>query len=118
MTATATVQPEKGKVVFDETKPHTLADFVAESMKYGISVEGLPEGIKANDAAEAFGKMRHIDLKPVCYGEHYFYGWFPLEGKKVQTSGGVHLFTIISTELMTKGHRLIIEPAAQELLKQ
>lgn len=104
--------------VFDENKPHTLADFVTESMKYGICVEGLPAEVKPSDAAKIFGAMRHVDLKPVCIGDHYFYGWFPAQGKKVQTVGGIHLFTIISTELMTKGHRLIVESAALELLRQ
>jgi hypothetical protein len=128
MSAFPTAEPGEGPIYmrgeysgikkFDENKPHTLADFVAESMKCGVVVEGLPEGVTPREAAAVFGQMSHVELKPLAYGEHYFFGWFPIEGKKVETNDDAHLFTIISTELLTKGHRLIIEPAAKELLKK
>ncbi len=99
----------------DETQPHTLADFIAESLRYAIYPEGLPDGMTPQEAATRFSAMNDIDLKPLPVNAYYFCGWFPRDGHKVTTQAGVNLFSIIA---VTAGEfRLRIEPAAQELLK-
>lgn len=102
----------------DENGHHTLADFVEESMKHRVIIEGLPEGITILEAAAKFRKMSHINLEPLLPSEHYFSGWFPIEGTRVVTEAGDHLFTVFGTELIKLGgFRLRIEPAALKLLR-
>ena len=112
-----TVFPPRSVWVLNEALPHTLAEFIEESMRHGIFPERLPEGIGAEEAGERFGAMSQVMLRPLSPVGHYFYGFFPDGGKPVITDDGKLLFTIF-TELMGGGigHRLRIEPAARELL--
>ena len=105
--------------VLDEQQPHTLPEFVEESLRYGIFPEGLPEGLLAEEAARRFKEMSQVKLKPVSYGENYFHGWSPAGGKPVVTDDGQPLFTIFA-ELRGGGigYRLRIEPAGLALLSQ
>lgn len=101
-----------------EHRPHTLAEFIALSNKYSIIPEGLPEGISAALAAHRFGEMSNIMLKPLPFQQHYFYGWFELCGRRIETENGDILFTLFGGDLIrARGYRLRIEPVALKLLE-
>jgi len=106
------------EMILDEEQPHTLAEFVEESMAHSIIPEGLPDGMSADEAALRFGGMNEVILRPLLGGnEHYFWGWFPECGMPVTTVGGEVLFTIFTDFIGGGiGHRLRIEPAALRLL--
>ena len=94
-----------------EQGPHTLADFIQESLGVALYVQGLPEGIEPKDAAEKFGKMDNIQLKPYPFNATYFgAGWFP---RPVRKDDDTVLFTITGAN---KSFGLKVEPPALELL--
>jgi len=101
---------------FNEQGPHTLADFVKESMEYTIKVDGLPPGVNPQEVAEKFSRLSNINLTPlpIPYG-HYFYGWFSKQGRKICTTDGKHLFTLFGQEFPV--FRLRIEQEGLALLQ-
>jgi len=85
-----------------ESREHTLAEFVAESMNFTIVPEGLPKNVSAEKAGRRFGEMKNVLLESLGVNEHYFCGWFNEGGRKIMTTDGKHLFTLFGPESVKK----------------
>ena len=108
--------------LLDESRPHTLADFVTAgaSIDAEIDIKGLPPEVTPEEAVEIFGRMQHFRLKPLPKNEHYFRGGFYPAGRKVESVAGDVLFTItvVPTGPGKNGYQLTVHPAALGLLKE
>lgn len=114
------VEEKKKRVELDASKPHTLADFVKESLYHGTFPEGLPEGMEPMEAAQLLQERTDIHLRPLPVNDYYFHGWFENEGRRIETVEGIHLFTLVVGDMFKLGgigFHLQFEDAARELLK-
>lgn len=94
-------------------KPHSLADFIADSLTHPIFPKGLPEGMDPKKAAEMLGVMTDVPLHPLCPPEsNWFCGWFPKSVRREDNDE--ELFQITAC---CGGFGLELMPAALRLLE-